>query len=227
MKDVNFELKVGIFVFIGLVILFIIVFSIGDFNFFNKSYTVRTIFGYANGIGMDAPVRYAGVDVGEVDNIKVFYDDKDKKTKVEILAKIYGNVKMTEDVDARINTLGLLGEKYLEIFPGEGKGKVLKDGDTIIGHDPVPVEKLTEQMKELADSAGKVVKRLEEGEGTVGKLLTDDTVYENLEAFTADIRAHPWKLLNKGRTRDKVKKDKDDEGKVSGSEFKGGILYKK
>ncbi|NQT46759.1 MAG: MCE family protein [Candidatus Omnitrophica bacterium] len=227
MKDVNFELKVGIFVFIGLVILFIIVFSIGDFNFFNESYTIRAIFGYANGIGMDAPVRYAGVDVGEVDNIKVFYDDKDNKTKVEILAKIYGDVKMTEDVEARINTLGLLGEKYLEIYPGEGKGKVLKDGDAIIGHDPVPVERVTEQMKELADSAGKVLKRLEEGEGTVGRLLTDDTVYENLEAFTADIRAHPWKLLNKGKTKDKVKKDTEDDGETSGSEFKGGVLYKK
>jgi hypothetical protein len=47
-----------------------------------------------------------------------------------------------------------------------------------------------------------IVDKLKRGEGTVGKLLMDDSIYQNLEAFTADIRKHPWKLLNKPRGAD-------------------------
>ncbi len=41
--------------------------------------------------------------------------------------------------------------------------------------------------------------KMKKGEGTIGRLLNDDSIYNNLEAFTADIREHPWKLLNKPR----------------------------
>jgi len=95
-----------------------------------------------------------------------------------------------------INTLGILGEKYLELFPGTNK-EFLKDGAVLTGKDPVSLEDMTCQFKELANSASVIMKRLEKGEGTVGKFLTDDSIYNNLEEFTADIKENPWKLFNK------------------------------
>ena len=65
-RDEKLEMKVGIFIGIGIFLMFLIVFSIGDRYPFEKGYNVKVIFDYVNGITKDAPVRLAGVDVGEV-----------------------------------------------------------------------------------------------------------------------------------------------------------------
>jgi len=193
----TFELKVGIFIMIGIAILFLIVFSVGEINFSKTGYKIKVLFTFANGIGGTAPVRLAGVGIGQVQGIKILRDDKTNATKAELTIWVNDNTKIENDAVVTINTLGLLGEKYLEIFPGTPGSLVLKSNDTIIGKDPVPMEKFTEDLANLADSVKTIVEKIKKGEGTMGKLLMDQAVYDNLEAFTADIRKHPWKLLVK------------------------------
>jgi len=55
----------------------------------------------------------------------------------------------------------------------------------------------SEDMKDVAKSAKIILARMQDGEGTVGKLLKEDKIAKDLEAFVADIKAHPWKLLKK------------------------------
>lgn len=196
-KDMAFEVKVGIFIIVGIVILFIMLFSIGDIYFIGKpGYHVKVTFNFANGIAINAPVRLAGIEVGEVDGIRIYYDTAEQKTKVELSAWIKKDLMIESDSKAVINTLGMLGEKYLEIFPGSKKD-FLKEGSVIAGKDPVSLEDMTGQLKEIADSISVITERLENGEGTIGKFLTDDSIYNNLEDFTADIKANPWKLMNR------------------------------
>lgn len=200
MEDTRtFELKVGVFILIGVAILFIIVFSIGDINLSKTGYKIRVLFQFASGIGPSAPVRLAGVGIGQVQGIHIIRDKSDNKTKAELTAWISDGIKIEEDAIVTINTLGLLGEKYLEILPGTVGKPVLSNNGVIVGKDPVPMEKITENLADLSDSIKVIVDKLKNGEGTVGKLLTDDSIYSNLEAFTADIKKHPWKLLNKPR----------------------------
>jgi len=205
-KPVSFEIKVGIFVFIGILVMFIIVFSIGEFYFLKPMYRIKVLFNFANGIAIGAPVRLAGIEVGEVEDINVFYDQMLKHTRVSILAHIKKEAQVEKNAKFTINTLGLLGEKYLEISPGTVDAGFVSDEDIVVGLDPIPMEEVTKAVKELTDNAraiteaAKVVfQRLERGEGTVGKLLTEEAIYNDLEAFVADIKAHPWKLLMKGR----------------------------
>lgn len=212
-----FELRVGAFIFVGLVVLFVIIFSIGDIGLFERGYTIKVTFGFANGLAESAPVRLAGVDVGEIHDIEIVRDQKTKKTRVELTAWIEKGVKIEEDSLAIINTLGLLGEKYLEVFPGTVGGEVLKEGEVLVGRDPVPVSDMTEKMMAMAESATVVMDRLKNGEGTVGKLLTEDKIYNDLEALTADLRAHPWKLFKRGRG----KSDEEDEDVFEGAGNKG------
>ena len=193
----TFELKVGAFILVGIAILFLIVFSMGDINLSKTGYHIVVSFNFASGIGGGAPVRLAGVGVGKVDGIRIAYDEKDKKTKAFVTVWINDETKIEEDAIATINTLGLLGEKYLEIFPGTSGKPVLKNNDIIIGRDPVPIEKVTENLATLSESFKVIVERLRKGEGTIGKLLTEERIYNDLEAFVADIKRHPWKLLNK------------------------------
>ena len=67
----------------------------------------------------------------------------------------------------------------------------------LVGKDPVSMEDMTFQIKQVADSVTVIMERLKNGEGTIGKFLTDDGIYNNLEDFTADIKANPWKLMNR------------------------------
>jgi len=198
----TFELKVGVFILIGIAILFIIVFSIGDINLSKSGYKVKVLFNFASGIGPSAPIRLAGVGVGQVQGIHIIHDSKDDKTKAELIAWINDNTKIEEDAVVTINTLGLLGEKYLEIIPGTPGSTAVKPNGTLIGKDPVPMEKITENLAALSDSVRTIVDKIKNGEGTIGKLLTDDAIYNNLECFTADIKKHPWKLLNRPRNEE-------------------------
>jgi len=196
MKAVSFEVKVGIFILIGIIILVVMIFSIGEIYFFSPGYHIKVLFNFANGIAMNAPVRLAGIEVGEIDGIRIYYDTNEKKTKVELSALIKKDVRVEEDAKAVINTLGLLGEKYLEIFPGEGK-MTIKDGDVLIGIDPISTENMAGEVKKILDSLAVIVEKLKNGEGTFGRFLTDESIYDNLEAFTEEIKNDPWKLMNK------------------------------
>jgi len=183
-----FELKVGLFILIGLIILFIIVFSIGDMYLFKKGYHLRVVFNFANGLAESAPVRLAGVQVGEVKSINIYYDTKEERTKVELDVSISKDVRIEKDSEPMINTLGLLGEKYLEIFPGRSKTEFVAAGDTLIGHDPIPVETITEDMGKLLTSVNEVFDKIKNGDGTISRLLNDGSMYTSIEGLTTDMK---------------------------------------
>jgi len=203
------ELKVGIFVFIGIVILTWFVLWIGDFKLVRQGYTVKVTFGFANGIKVGAPVRLAGVDKGEVKAIKLTHEDGSGRSKVFITAWVDSDTQIPRDSRAWVNTLGLLGEKYLEIIPGTDYVNLLKENDVLKGEDPTSVQEVTDlardialQAKDALSSLQKTLTTLEEvlegmheGRGTVGKLFTDDTLYTDIEEMFSDLKAHPWKLL--------------------------------
>ncbi|MEE8360213.1 MAG: MlaD family protein [Candidatus Omnitrophota bacterium] len=196
-QEKNFELKVGLFVFIGIIMLFVIVFSIGKIYIFQPGYKIRVLFNFAGGLGEAAPVRLAGVAAGEVDRIKIFYDDDMMRTRVEVTAWIKKNVSIEKDAVVRVNTLGMLGEKYMEIIPGTREAGFIEENGILIGEDPIMMDELAEDLKDLADSAEVIMSRLDRGEGTIGKFLTEDAIYNNLEEFTYDIKRNPWKLFRK------------------------------
>ena len=237
----NFELKVGIFIFIGIVILSVIVFSIGNFYSVKRGYNINVVFSFENGIGVGAPVRYAGVQVGEVQDIKVYFDEKENKPLVKLNIWVSQNTWINENAKASINTLGLLGEKYLEIFPGTRDTRLLQKEDTLRGNDPVSTEELARSTKELIEKIGILTESInkiagdetlrtslrntfsnvealsgdlrdflsyaKQGKGTVGRLMSDDTLYKHVDDMILDIKEHPWKLLFKPpEPRDNKKK---------------------
>ena len=227
----NFELKVGIFIFMGIVILSVIIFSIGNFYSVKRGYNINVVFSFANGIGIGAPVRYSGVLVGEVQEIKVYFDEKENKPLVKLTIWVSQNTWINENAKASINTLGLLGEKYLEISPGTRDTRLLQKGDTLRGHDPVSTEEIARSTKELIEKIGALTDSInnitgdeefskslkntvsnmealsgdlrdflsyaKQGKGTVGRLMSDDTLYRHIDDMILDIKEHPWKLLFK------------------------------
>jgi len=226
-RNEKLELKVGLFIGLGIFIGFLIVFSLSDVYLLQKGYKVNVLFDFVNGIKQNAPIRLAGVNVGEVKEIHLYYDENAKRTRVRLGLWIAGDAKLETDCVARINTLGLLGEQYLEITPGKAD-RFLKPGDNIDGRNPINVGMQMEKMSELVGSASKMFKSVSEGKGTIGKLIMDDTIYNDLETIfgrladgegtigkllakddiyndveelVSDIKAHPWKLLHKTKEK--------------------------
>jgi hypothetical protein len=100
-----------------------------------------------------------------------------------------------------VNTLGLLGEKYIEIMPGKDYSNFLAPKQTLVGVDPIPMQEVSVLAKGIAQNLNEGLLKIINKEGTVGKLLYDDTIYKELEALVVDIRKHPWKLFWKTREK--------------------------
>jgi len=231
-RDEKLELKVGLFMGAGFFLMFLVVFFLRDFSLFDKGYNIQVIFDTVGGITKNAPVKLAGINVGEVKFADIFQDKTEDKPRVKLDVRVDGNISIPEDAVVRINTLGLLGEKYLEITPGVSK-KYLAEGGIMMGENPISVSRQMEKMNAFMESAVRILKKIENGDGTLGKLLSDSTlyddveivmsrlrngdgtlgkllvkedIYDNVEEFTSDIKENPWKLLHK--TRNKTSKEK-------------------
>jgi phospholipid/cholesterol/gamma-HCH transport system substrate-binding protein len=221
-KTRMYELKVGIFVFIGIIILVIFVLMIGDFRLINPGYAFKVYFGFANGIKISAPVRLSGVEVGEVKGISIGYDEQTKKPLVLIDVWVKKGSRIPIDSRVWVNMLGLLGEKYIEIIPGQNYLALLRDGSMIKGEDPISIQELTDLSREITlqiggtvkgaevslkklnitlDSLNSILGNIKEGKGSVGKLFFDDSLYNNIDEMFADLKKNPWKLLYKGQEK--------------------------
>ena len=144
------EIKVGVFVVSGLVLLGFFVFIIGDLaTVFQPGYRLRVLFDSANGITEGSPVQYAGVEVGKVQRVSIVYPTDQAVPKVQLLVRLPSTVRIRADDEAAISTFGLLGEKYLEIVPGPGAGPILQAEGQLTGKPPVSTERIMERSNEV------------------------------------------------------------------------------
>ncbi|MCK9572614.1 MAG: MlaD family protein [Candidatus Omnitrophica bacterium] len=195
------ELKVGIFVFIGLIIFVFFILFIGGFKTWSSGYTINFNFNFINGVKTGAPVRFAGVDAGEVKKVYIEYLPEENRTNIRLQAWLRSNIKVPVDSRVLINTLGLLGEKYIEILPGNNYADCLQNNGNLSGIDPLPMDKVLKTAQDIMSNVNDSLNKIRNKEGTLGKLIYDDTIYNELEALVADVRRNPWKLFIKTKEK--------------------------
>ena len=207
-KSFTNEFKTGLFVIVCAVILMVLTVSVGKFN--AQTYKMTAVFNKVAGLDNDAPVRLSGVEVGKVESVKILYKDGED-TKVAVTMLLVNDAKMREGAKAYVTTLGLMGEKYVELTPGAKDAPFMSPCSTIIGEDPIQMEELVDAGKQIAakvDSAltdiSTLTKHLDEvvvnnKEGIDGIVDNLNRTTSNLEEFSADIKRNPWKLLVKGK----------------------------
>jgi len=195
------ELKVGIFVFIGLTILVIFVLSIGGFKTWSSGYHIKINFNFVNGVKVGAPVRFAGVDVGEVKKIILEFSPEENRSNIRLLVWVRDVIKIPMDSSVWVNTLGLLGEKYVEIIPGKDYAHSLIDNQSLAGVDPLPIHEIFNRAESILRNLDDGIIKIRNKEGSLGKLIYDDRVYNELEALVTDVRKNPWKLLIKTKEK--------------------------
>ena len=128
MKKFPIETSVGIFVLIGILCVGYLTIKLGKMEILgDDNYTVSARFQSVAGLKNGASVELAGVQVGQVSDIKI--DVNDMVAVVQL--KIRDDLKLADDVIASIKTAGLIGDKYVNLTPG-GSDVMLKDGDSIL-----------------------------------------------------------------------------------------------
>lgn len=109
------ELRIGIFVGSALVVMAVFIFIVGDLSlmFRKTGYTVTVDFDSAAGLESRTVVKMSGVKIGYIEDIKL------AKRKARVTLSIFAGVEIPKDSKAAAASLGLLGEKFLDIVPGD------------------------------------------------------------------------------------------------------------
>ena len=131
------EIKIGLFLAIALAIIMLFIFVVGDLStlFEKKGYPLYTYYDSVAGLEKRTVVRLAGVKVGYVQDIRL------KGSQAEVEMSIDPDIKIRRDSRATLASLGLLGEKYVEILPGEDD-RMVQPGDTIASLPTVRFDQL-------------------------------------------------------------------------------------
>jgi len=209
------ELKVGILVIASFALLSLVVVKVtGQRSIFGKKITITAYFPSANGLRPGAEVWLDGILVGNVDTVTI-NDQPQHKGKVKVVMEIDETYAtgIRSDSDIGIDTIGLLGDKNIQLSSGTDKGAVIGDGGAIEGSEVgdirriiTGVDDLVGNFKVLSDKVISISDSVDRGEGTLGKLLTKSEIHDNLnkavlemQKLISDVRTGPGtagKLIN-------------------------------
>ena len=193
MRKAGLEFKVGVFVLLALAVLAGLVTKAGDF-YWKPGYVVRIVFPAASGIEAGSPVKLAGVTVGEVQEIYVVRG-ADGQTQVELRCWINQGVYLEEDAEPRLTTMGLLGEKYVEIFPGTSGNKPVGNQGLLAGRSASSIDdvmnsgqRLIRKMETVMDQVNQVVADPEFKAHVKGTFVHADKLAASLSDASDDLK---------------------------------------
>jgi phospholipid/cholesterol/gamma-HCH transport system substrate-binding protein len=194
--------RLGMFIVVTLAILISGVFIIGGKQYlFSSTYQLKAQFDNVVGLDAGADVRVGGVHSGTVSNIVLPHKPGEKVTVVMDLGTSTHEI-IKQDSVATIETEGLLGNQYLAIsFGSAGKGDV-RSGDILRSEPPLEMSDLLQKTSGLLDSSQQAIQnatratanldsisaKINAGQGTVGALVNDKQLYNNLEQTTSTLQ---------------------------------------
>jgi phospholipid/cholesterol/gamma-HCH transport system substrate-binding protein len=210
--------KLGIFIFLGSALLILGIFVLGNKEaLFKSTFTVKAYFQNVEGLRNGAPVRLSGVDVGAVKSIRIIGE---KASIIEVTLRLLADVKrfIRKDTEAGIETEGLVGYKFISLDIKDSKAEHVEDGGTILVKEPVSFADVIEETqgimaytKEMTKNLADIVYKINAGEGTLGKLLNDEELYNvtteitrtagvTLDSLSTDLRniVETYDQLGKG-----------------------------
>ena len=181
------KIKIGGFVLAGLAILIAGIFLIGNKRgLFTKTFALHGMFKNVNGLQIGNNARFAGINVGVVQSIEIVND-----TTVKVILTLNEDVRkfIKKDAKLSISSDGLMGDKLVVISPGGANSNhAVVNGDQLTGVNPFDVDKLINKFNKITDDAGELVAGLSEvvdkvnnGKGSIGRLLNNDKMAKDLE----------------------------------------------
>jgi phospholipid/cholesterol/gamma-HCH transport system substrate-binding protein len=181
------ELRVGVVIAIALIVAMAATIYItreGGLPFFGGQYTVYSYLKDVNGLKAGAPIHLSGVEVGSVREVEFAGPDAPAAVRVTLLLRTDVQDRVTTKSLVTVGSLGVLGEKLLDIDPGPPGGVPIEDQGTVPGEaegDPIKgiITDASATMKNIRDLA----RELQEGQGTLGALLKREDIHDQLSGL--------------------------------------------
>lgn len=184
------KMKTGALVLVGLILLVLAVFLIGNRkNLFDRTFNVQVKYTNVSGLQAGNFVRFTGINVGTVESIRILND-----STVNVTLALQESVQkfIKKDAYASIGSDGLMGDKIVIIEHGSPDAPVIKENEYIEGEDPVEMSSILARMGDVADNAtiltgnlAEIVYKVNNGEGSLGRLINNDRLARNLEGTIA------------------------------------------
>jgi phospholipid/cholesterol/gamma-HCH transport system substrate-binding protein len=189
----KFKIRLGLFIAGGLAVFVIAIFIIGkQENLFDPAFKLTTTFYNVSGLEVGSNIRFSGINVGTIDNINII---NDSTVSVDMLIKKSVQQFIKNDCKAGIGSAGIIGDRILIISQGSYDAPLVKDGENIESKEPVETEAIMESMQITADNAAIISSQLAEiminmnsGKGTLGRLIQDSTIAENIDRTIINLR---------------------------------------
>ncbi len=194
--------RLGAFSIAALTILVSGIFIIGGKQYlFSSTYRLSTHFGNVVGLDSGADVRVGGVHSGSVRSVELPGKPTDKITVWMDLDNSTRNI-IKQDSVATIETEGLLGNEYIAISFGSAGGSNVVDGGSIGSEPPLEMATLFKKANLILDSSqaaltnvttmtanlSSISSKIDQGQGSIGALINDKKIYNQLDQTTAGLR---------------------------------------
>jgi len=194
------KFRLGLFVIIGTILFIVGVYLIGQRqDMFKKTFSISSYFQNVSGLQKGNNVRYAGIDIGTVKDITMI-NDSTIKIDMNIDEKIIIHIK--KDAIATISSDGLVGNMIVNIVPGKGIEDVISNGDIIESYSKIGADDILSTLSVSSENAAiltsdllKITTAMLEGEGTVGLLLNDTIMAQDLKQSVSNL-----KMASRGAT---------------------------
>jgi phospholipid/cholesterol/gamma-HCH transport system substrate-binding protein len=183
----NKKLAVGLFIASGLLLFVVAIFIIGSKeNLFTPTFKLQANFEKVSGLKEGASVRFNGINVGTVDGIEI-----KEARKVIVTMTIEKKVQdfIKNDSKATVSAEGLVGNKIIEIIAGSKDVPSVKENDILPTIPPVETEDIMRSLKHTGENADSltrdlalIVAKVNNGEGTIGQLVNDKSLYNNVDS---------------------------------------------
>lgn len=227
-KNIGFsQLRVGIFVLFGLAVLaFLVLNSTGDFNPFQSKLRLRARYETADGLREGAEVQLAGVHIGKVEEVKLLPPDEAGEAKIEAVLSVNDTLdgspitqRIKTDSTAQLVSMSLLAnDKLINITPGTSKGAPVEENYILNSAGALSISQLTQtgndllgQINKLAVPTSEILEKANRGDGTLGRIINDESLYRNLDTTVNEARATMLRLQT---TIDKVNNGDGSAGKL-------------
>lgn len=192
-KNSTNKIKLGIFVSLGLVVLILAIYFIGEKQLlFKNTFRLSAIFEDVGGLQAGNNVRLSGINIGTIESISLV---SDTTVRVDIVIDETSRKFIKKDAVATIGSEGLIGNKVLVINPGTGGKKSIENNDRIQTSQPIDVDDIMLSLKTTIDNTAlitgdlaKISTNIESGKGTIGRLMMDQTWRENIQATIVNLK---------------------------------------
>jgi phospholipid/cholesterol/gamma-HCH transport system substrate-binding protein len=186
------ELRVGVFVLACMFILALGIFYVTGAGSLAPKYEVHTFLPEVENLQVGAPVTLDGLEVGNVARI-LLNTHGDKEHNLEVVMRIQRRFQpyIRESSEASLVTQGVLGNRYVSITRGYS-GNVIPPNGEVPGTQVAEIKDVVQRGADLVQNLGvlsedvqDVVNAVKQGEGTLGKLITDPSLYNHLDDTAA------------------------------------------